>query len=86
MAVFQPDPRFKSTPSLRKLDHAGAFGKIIRPPHSPTPVRVLTLSGAADAKANSLQLLLKCSDEFEDERRPFACQNRADGHGLKARQ
>jgi hypothetical protein len=26
-----------------------------RPPHSPTPVPVLTVSGAADAKANSLQ-------------------------------
>jgi len=26
------------------------------PPHSPTPVPVLTVSGAADAKANSLQL------------------------------
>ena len=25
------------------------------PPHSPTPVRVLTVSGAADAKANSWQ-------------------------------
>ena len=27
----------------------------IRPPHSPTPVPILTVSGAADAKANSLQ-------------------------------
>jgi hypothetical protein len=26
-----------------------------RPPHSPTPVPILTVSGAADAKANSLQ-------------------------------
>ena len=25
----------------------------IRPPHSPTPVHVLTVSGAAGAKANS---------------------------------
>jgi hypothetical protein len=25
----------------------------VRPPHSPTPVPVLTVSGAADAKANS---------------------------------
>jgi hypothetical protein len=28
-----------------------------RPPHSPTPVPVLTVSGAAGAKANSLQSL-----------------------------
>ncbi len=33
----------------------GAF--VVRPPHSPTPVPVLTVSGAAGAKANSLQFL-----------------------------
>jgi hypothetical protein len=32
---------------------------MIRPPHSPTPVPILTVSGAADAKANSLQMQMQ---------------------------
>ncbi len=35
---------------------AGMLKPAIRPPPSPTPVRVLTVSDAAGAKANSLQL------------------------------
>ena len=35
----------------------------IRPPHSPTPVPILTVSGAADAKANSLQSLSRTTSE-----------------------
>ena len=35
--------------------------KPTRPPHSPTPVPILTVSGAADAKANSLQSLADSS-------------------------
>ena len=31
----------------------GAVSIAARPPHSPTPVHVLTVSGAAGAKANS---------------------------------
>jgi hypothetical protein len=34
------------------------------PPHSPTPVRVLTVSGAAGAKANSLQSV-PCSSSLQ---------------------
>jgi mono/diheme cytochrome c family protein len=43
-------PVTKPTPPAVKN---GAWPRTTRPPHSPTPVPVLTVSGAADAKANS---------------------------------
>jgi hypothetical protein len=38
------------------IEHVREFRVLLtRPPHSPAPVRVLTVPGAAGAKANSLQ-------------------------------
>ena len=52
-ALNMTQKTWKTTGSLLTLGISAA--NLARPPHSPTPVPILTVSGAADAKANSLQ-------------------------------
>ena len=48
-AYFEILEKVKNNPKIMNAK------PLSRPPHSPTPVPVLTVSGAAGAKANSLQ-------------------------------